>query len=188
MNENKDISTPKKRACLGAFAGAHGVKGHAKLKSFTEQPKDIAAYGTLETEDGSRSFTLTILRELKPNLFLVSAPEIASREDAASLAGVKLYIDRTSLPAPAEEEFYIDDLVGLTASDETGAPLGKVKAVFNFGAGDLIELGGIPGIKGVRLVSFTRENVPHIDLGHGVITVLRQAIDIDQLSPNIDEE
>lgn len=164
------------RVCLGAFAGAHGVKGHAKIKSFTETPEGVAAYGAVETEDAARTFTLKIIKSLSDGFVIASAPEIKTREDAEALKGVRLYISRDALPDPNEDEFYLDDLVGLNAFDETGAPLGVVKAVYNFGAGDLLELGDIPGIKGVRLVPFTKEAAPGVDLGGGRIIVQRNII------------
>ena len=175
------------RACLGAFAGAHGVKGDAKIKTFTQTPEGVAAYGPAETEDGKRRFTLTIVKVLKDDLVIARAPEIASREDAEALKGARLYVDRSALPAPDEDEFYLDDLVGLQALDESDAPMGVVKAVYNFGAGDVLELKDIPGVNGVRLVPFTKEAVPSVDLAAGRVTVARAAIE-EQNEPAIDDE
>ncbi len=166
------------RVCLGAFAGAHGVKGHAKIKTFTEAPEGVAAYGPVASEDGARNFTLKIVKILTDGFVIASAPEIKSREDAQALKGVSLFVNRDILPAPEEDEFYLDDLVGLKAVDENGAPMGVVKAVYNFGAGDLLELGDIPGVKGVRLIAFTRENVPAVDIAGSAITVRRAGIDL----------
>ncbi|WDI33001.1 ribosome maturation factor RimM [Hyphococcus flavus] len=163
-----------RRICLGAFAGAHGVKGDAKIKSFTDMPKSVATYGPVETEDGSRQFTLTILKELNNAIVLVRAPEIQSREDAESLKGVKLYVFRDALPPPDEDEFYMEDLIGLNAVDELGEELGVIKAVYNFGADDILELANIPGVKGVRLVAFTKDAVPEIALAARRITIARK--------------
>lgn len=176
----------KTRICLGAFAGAHGVKGEAKVKTFTEAPKSIAAYGPVETEDGGRVFMLTFIRELKPSLALVRAPEIKSREDAESMKGVRLYVDREKLPAPDDDEFYLDDMIGLQVFDETGAAMGSVSGIYDFGAGDLIEIKDIPEVNGVRLVRFTKEAVPEVNLAEGTITVHRKAIDISdpEVSPS----
>lgn len=160
---------PPRRVCLGAFAGAHGVKGEAKVKTFTEAPAGIAAYGPVTSEDGKRSFRLRFVRALKPDLALVTAPEIASREDAAALAGTRLYVAREMLPPTTEDEFYLEDLVGLAAFDEAGAPLGKVVAVHNFGAGDLIEVKAATGK--TLMVPFTNKVVPRIDLGAHRIVV-----------------
>ena len=153
-----------KKACLGAFAGAHGVKGVAKIKTFTQSPENIAAYGPVISEDGARLFTLKLLKVLNDGVVLVSAPEIASREDAESLKGVRLYVDRDVLPAPDEDEFYLDDLVGLQ--------------------GDVLELSDIPGVKGLRLVAFTRENVPVIDIAAARLTLRRGALNRDSDTPS----
>ena len=181
------MSAARKRICLGAFAGAHGVKGDALVKVFTEAPENIAAYGALETEDGARKFTLAFLRETKPGVVLVRAPEIKSREDAQSLKGERLYVDRAALPETEEDEFYLDDLVGLAAFDETGAPAGRVAAIHNFGAGDLIELSDIPGINGVRMIAFTKNTVPAVDLENRRLTVSHSAVDNMDM-PSISDE
>ncbi|MEZ5916359.1 MAG: ribosome maturation factor RimM [Parvularculaceae bacterium] len=120
-------------SAFGAFAGAHGVAGHAKVKTFTEAESSIAAYGVVESEDGARKFTLKFLRTAKPGLAIVAAPEIKSREEAASLAGVRLYVNRAALPDETDtDEFYIEDLIGLKALDENGELVGVVTAVHNF--------------------------------------------------------
>lgn len=179
-----------KRICLGVFAGAHGVKGAAQVRTFTERPENIGEYGPVETEDGARRFTLTVIRALKPGLVLATAPEIESREDALSLKGQPLFVDRDRLPAPEDDAFYLEDLVGLAAQDENGETLGKIKAVHNFGAGDILELHGVPGVKSGRLIPFTRENAPTIDLDAGLIVIMRAALqdDVDPDSSNVNED
>jgi len=166
-----------RRVCLGAIAGAHGVRGAMRIKTFTETPEGVAAYGPVESEDARRRFTLSILRTQADGVVIAGAPEVTNREDAQSLKGVRLYVARDALPAPDEDEFYLDDLVGLAAVDETGAPRGRVAAVYNFGAGDLLELRGAPGEKGARLVPFTRAAVPAVDLDAHCITVALAALD-----------
>ncbi|GJL94151.1 MAG: ribosome maturation factor RimM [Hyphococcus sp.] len=165
------------RVCLGAFAGAHGVKGDAKVKTFTEAPENIAAYGPVYSEDGKQRFTLKLIKTLKGDLVLVRAPEIKSREEAENLKGARLYVSRDQLPTPDEEEFYLSDLVGLNAINENGDAFGIVNAVYNFGAGDLLELKNIPNVKGVQLIAFTKENVPEISLANRTITVMQSIID-----------
>lgn len=164
----------KGRVCLGAVAGARGVKGEFKIRSFTEAPDGVAAYGPVELEDGSR-LSLAVIRALGSDLVLARAPEIRSREAAAALKGSRLYVDRARLPATEEDEFYIEDLVGLSAVDEAGAALGTVSAVYNFGAGDVVELKGAPGAADVRMIAFTKENVPTVDLDAGKIVVAAAA-------------
>lgn len=168
--------TKKKRVCIGAFAGAHGVKGEAKVKTFTECEDGVARYGAAESEDGERRFTLKFIRALKPGLALVAAPEIKNREDAAALAGTRLYVGRERLPPPDKDEFYIEDLVGIEAEDETGASLGRVVAAYNFGAGDVIELSGVPGVRAPAMIPFTREAAPKVDIAGGKIIIAAAAL------------
>lgn len=156
----------EKRVCVGAFAGAHGVRGEAKLRAFTTDPFDIAAYGPLTTEAGE-VFSIKIVREAKPGVLIVSAPEIRHREHATELAKTRLYVPRDRLPEPDEDEFYYDDLVGLRAEGLDGAMLGRVKAVVDYGAGDLLEIIDIPDVKGARLVPFTKETAPVVDIPGG---------------------
>lgn len=168
--------TKKKRICIGAFAGAYGVKGEAKVKPFTETEDGVARYGPVESEDEERRFTLKFVRSLKPGLALVSAPEIRSREDAAALAGTRLYVNRDRLPPPDDDEFYIEDLVGLEAEDEVGASLGRVIAAYNFGAGDVIELSGVAGVRASAMIPFTHETAPKVDIAGGKIIIAAAAL------------
>lgn len=168
------MKSEEKRICLGAFAGAHGVKGEAKVKAFTGKEDGVAAYGPVESEDGARRFSLKFIRVLKPGLALVAAPEIRSREDAAALAGVRFYVDRARLPAAGADEFYIEDLVGLAASDDEGALLGRVAAIHDFGAGDVLEIEGAD--KKPILVPFTRAAVPSVDLAARRLVIARAAL------------
>ncbi len=171
------MTTREKLVCLAAFAGAHGVKGEFRLKTFTAAEQDAGAYGPVSTEDGARRFTLKIIRVLKPGLALARAPEIKSREEAQALAGTRLYAPRSALPAiEDEDEFYHEDLIGLEAVDEHGAPQGRVAAVHNFGAGDILELKDRPGGKPSVMVPFTKIAVPAVDLGAGRLTLSADAL------------
>lgn len=173
MTKNKN----EQRVCLGAFAGAHGVTGAAKVRTFTQEQAGVAAYGPLTTEDGARRFTLRFVRALKPGFALVTAPEIRDREDAAALAGVRLYAPRAALPAIEDpDEFYLEDLVGLDAEDSDGAALGRVAGVHNFGAGDLVEIARSAG--GPALFApFTKAVAPVVDLPGGRLVVDLKALE-----------
>lgn len=155
------------RVCVGAFAGAHGVHGLVRLKSFTERPDDIFAYGPLTDEAGERVFRLEPAGEGKEG-FLVRIEGVADREAAEALKGVRLYVDRAALPEPGDDEFYYTDLVGLAAERTDGSPLGTVIAVQDFGAVPLLEIRiGREAI----LVPFTREAVPVVDIPAGRVVV-----------------
>lgn len=151
--------------CVGAIAGAFGVKGEVRLKSFCAEPEAIATYGPLSTEDGRTSFEVTLTRPVK-NGFAARLSGVHSKEAADALRGVRLYAPRERLPDPGEDEFYHADLIGLDVLDTGGNRLGRVKAVLNHGAGDLLEVTG-PGLKQPVLLPFTREAVPTVDIAGG---------------------
>ncbi len=155
------------RVCVGAIAGAFGVRGEVRLKSFCTRAEDIAAYGALWSEHGTRSFTVTLDRPVK-NGFAARLSGITTREQAETLRGTRLYADRTVLPPLAEDEFYHADLIGLTVVDTGGNAIGTVRAVLDHGAGDLLEIGG-PGLRETVLLPFTREAVPLVDIAAGRI-------------------
>lgn len=155
------------RVCVGAIAGAFGVKGEVRLKSFTAEPEDIASYGPLDSEDGTRRFEATITGQTKNGL-VARLSGVRSKEEADALRGTRLYVDRDRLPEPEEDEFYHADLIGLDVYDTGGIHLGRVKAVLNHGASDLLEIHG-PGLSATVLLPFTREAVPRVDLASGRI-------------------
>ncbi|WP_455374074.1 ribosome maturation factor RimM [Limibacillus halophilus] len=161
--------TQKPLVCLGVVAGAHGVRGLVKVKPFTEAPEGLAAYGPLRDESGSRSWPVTYKGEMKGTA-LLALEGVGDREAAQALRGTRLYVERDRLP-PAEEEgeFYYADLVGLKAETPEGAPLGRVLAVQNYGAGDLLEVG--EDHKSSALYPFTPEVVPEVDLAGGRIVI-----------------
>ena len=156
------------RICLGAIAGAFGVHGEVRLKSFTATPEDIAAYGRLDTEDGARSFDIALTGQSAKGALIARLSGVATKEQADALRGTRLYAERSRLPALPDDEFYHADLIGLEVFDTGGASLGRVKAVLNHGAGDLLEIHG-PGLKATVLLPFTREAVPTVDLAAGRI-------------------
>ena len=155
------------RICVGAIAGAFGVKGEVRLKSFTSIPEDIAQYAPLETEDGAMEFDVIVERVIKNGL-AVRLSGISTEEQADALRGVRLFVPRDRLPALPDDEFYHADLIGLPVFDTGGTQLGRVKAVHDHGAGDLLEIHG-PGLKSTVLLPFTREVVPTVDLEAGRI-------------------
>lgn len=160
---------PTDRICVGAIAGSFGVKGEVRLKSFCSTPEDIASYGPLFSEDGSRSFRVTLTRPVSGGLG-ARLSGIATKEQADAMKGTNLYVDREKLPNPGDDEFYHADLIGLAAHDTGGKLIGTLRAIHNHGAGDLLEILG-PGMKSALLIPFTREAVPTIDIQAGRIIV-----------------
>lgn len=155
------------RICVGAIAGAFGVNGEVRLKSFTSTPEDIVDYAPLETEDGAMVFDVIVERVI-PNGLATRLTGIKTKEQADALKGVRLFVPRDRLPALPDDEFYHADLIGLPVFDTGGTQLGHVKAVHDHGAGDLLEIHG-PGLKSTVLLPFTRDAVPTVDLVAGRI-------------------
>ena len=155
---------------VGRVAGAFGVKGELRITAYTEDPAALLRYRDLRGEDGRPALTLLSGRPAKGGL-VATAREAASREAAEALRGLELYLPRNALPAPDEDEFYLADLIGLRVVDPAGTPLGRVKSVQNFGAGDLLEIE--PPLGQAWWVSFTRDTVPQVRLDDGLVVVVR---------------
>ncbi len=153
------------RVRVGTIGGAYGVKGEVRIKSFCAIPEDIAEYAPLTTEDGSRTFDVTITRQISNGL-AARMTGVDSKEDADALRGMGLYALRSQLPETDDDEFYYADLIGLDVFDTGGNPIGKIKAVQNHGASDLLEVFG-PGLKTTVLIPFTKEVVPTVDIASG---------------------
>jgi 16S rRNA processing protein RimM len=158
-----------RRILVGAVAGAHGVRGEVRIKSFTADPKAIGRYGALSDEAGQRRFELTVTGSAKGGV-LAKIAGIGDRDQAEALKGLRLYVARDQLPPPGEpEEFYVADLVGLGADRPDGTRLGRVAAVDNYGAGDVVEIALEDG--GSLAVPFTRQVVPVVDIAGGRLVV-----------------
>ena len=154
--------------CIARIGAAHGVRGAVKLWTFTEDPLAVKTYGPLVTKDGARSFEIATAREAKGHL-VATLKGIATREEAERLNGVELYVAREKLPATDDDEYYHADLIGLAAVDATDQPLGRVIAIHNFGAGDIIEIA--PPHGATMLLPFTNAVVPSVDLAAGRVVI-----------------
>jgi 16S rRNA processing protein RimM len=155
---------------MGAVGAPHGVRGAVRIKTFTDMPEAVAKYGALEDESGERRFTLRVTGTAKGDgMVIAQLSGVADRDAAEALRGLRLYVPRAALPAPAEDEFYHADLIGLSAELEDGAALGTIIAVHDFGAGDVIEIARDVGQP--VLVPFTRAAVPVVDIAGGRVVV-----------------
>ena len=154
---------------VGRIAGAFGVKGELRLSTYTEDPMALARYRVLLREDGTKALTVTSARVVKDGI-IVRAPEVPDRNVAEALRGLRLHVPRDALPEPEEDEYYLADLIGLAAVHADGAPAGSIKAVHDFGAGDLLELDPGDG-RATVLIPFTREAVPEVNIAEGRVVV-----------------
>jgi 16S rRNA processing protein RimM len=159
-----------KRICVAKIGAAHGIRGDVKLWPMTADPMAFADYGTLESEDGKRTFEIV---RAKPagNFLIAHFKGVDDRNAAEKLVHIELFVSRDALPEIGEEgEFYYADLVGLKAVDRSGAQIGEIAAMHNFGAGDLVEL-KLASKRDTVLIPFNEETVPVIDIAGGVVTI-----------------
>jgi 16S rRNA processing protein RimM len=168
------------KICVARIGAAHGVRGAVKLWTFTEDPFAVKAYGPLSTKDGARHFEVTSAREAKDHL-VATFEGVTTRDEAERLNGIELYVPREKLPATEDDEYYHADLIGLAAVTTADEPLGRVVAIHNFGAGDIIEIAPPSGT--TMLLPFTNAVVPTVDVPGGrVVIELPEEIDGDEPS------
>jgi len=167
---DKDRSGGSKRLCLGIITGVHGIHGEVVIKSYTQNPLDIKAYGPLDDESAERQFTITKARLAKKGI-VARLKGVEHRNEAEALKGTGLFVDQSMLPEPDEEdEYYFTDLMGLAVVLADDQPYGTVTALHNFGAGDLIEINPVDG-KATEIFPFDKATVPRVDLEQGKITL-----------------
>jgi 16S rRNA processing protein RimM len=154
--------------CVARIGAAHGVRGAVKLWTFTEDPLAVQSYGLLMTKDGARQFEIANVREAKDHL-VATFKGIATRNDAEKLNGIELYVPREKLPATDDGEYYHADLIGLAAVNAADEPLGRIIAIHNFGAGDIIEIAPPKGA--TMLLPFTNAVVPTVDIAGGRVVI-----------------
>jgi 16S rRNA processing protein RimM len=154
--------------CVARIGAAHGVRGEVRLWTFTEDPLAVMRYGPLTTRDGTRQFKVAKAREAKDHL-VATFDGVTDRSAAEKLNGIELYVPRDRLPATDDDEYYHADLIGLTVETTAGEPLGRVLAMHNFGAGDVIEIA--PPFGSTLLLPFTNAVVPTVDIKAGRVVI-----------------
>lgn len=157
------------RVCVGAVAGAHGVRGAVRIRSFTADAADVGAYGPVADESGGRSFDIRV-RETRKGAAIAELSGVRDREAAEALRGERLYVPREALPPAEEGEFYHADLLGLSAFLADGGEAGTVAAIVPAGEVEVLEIDPGSGAERV-LVPFTAEAVPEVDIAGGRIVV-----------------
>lgn len=165
------MAEPTNRIFLGQIGAAHGIKGQVRITTHTQDPEAIGTYGPLDTDRPGLTITLTKVR-LQKNVVIAHIKGITDRSAAEALNGVSLFVSRDRLPAPDDEDdFYHADLIGLDARLDSGVSIGKVSAMPNFGAGDLIEVRDVNS-GDTYLYPFTKAVVPHVNIAEGYLTIV----------------
>jgi 16S rRNA processing protein RimM len=154
---------------VGVIVGAHGIKGEVKLKSFTSDPSSIGRYGLLQNKTG-QSFEITKIKSARDD-FIATLKGVVDRNQSEPLRGTELYVPREKLPLLKTSETYAHDLMGSDVLHEDGSVLGKLIAMPNYGAGDLLEV-ELAGSTETVLIPFTSHFVPQTDFTSGKITVI----------------
>ena len=154
--------------CVARIGAAHGVRRAVKLWTFTEDPFAVKQYGPLATKDGARRFEVGEARQARDHL-VATFKGVTTREEAERLNGIELYVGRDQLPTTDAGEFYHADLIGLAAVSAADEPLGRVIAIHNFGAGDIIEIAPPQGP--TLLLPFTDAVVPTVDIAGGRVVI-----------------
>ena len=160
----------KGRVLLGVVAAPHGVRGLVRIRSFTEDPMAIASYGALSDETGKKQYRVEALSAVK-GAVLARIEGVADRTAAEAARGLRLYVERSALPATGEREWYEADLLGLAAVGRDGRDWGKVLAFHDFGGGRTMEVSGGGASRGSVMLPFTDEVVPEVDVEGGKVTV-----------------
>ena len=154
--------------CVARIGAAHGVRGAVKLWTFTEDPFAVKRYGPLLSKDGKSQFEVATAREARDHL-VATFKGVTTRDEAERLNGIELYVAREKLPATDDDEYYHTDLIGLAAVTTAGDAIGRVLAIHNFGAGDIIEIAPTQGP--TMLLPFTNAVVPTVDLAGGRVVI-----------------
>lgn len=159
--------------CLGIISGSRGLKGEVRIKSFTEDPVSISSYGLLCDKSGKRQFDVKFISSVKGQI-IARIKGIHNRMAADALKGTKLFVKRSALPKPNDDEYYYQDLIGLRVNFVNGEQVGIVRNIEDFGAGTLLEIEtktNKSNLEDLILVPFTRKAVPIVDIENGIIVI-----------------
>lgn len=167
MASSKTSRTADQQVCIAQFGAPQGVRGLIRLNSFAEDPAMLLDYAPLKDESG-RAYDLK-LQGMRKNQLIVAVDGVSDRTAAEALTNVKLYVTRDQLPAAAPGEYYLTDLIDLKACNNDGQDLGTIRAVHNFGAGDILEVALKDGSE--EMVPFNDDCVPAVDLEAGIVTL-----------------
>lgn len=174
--DGKSVALASGLVLVGRFGAPHGVRGEIRIKSYTGDPQALGRYSGLTDVTGTRAFALKRVRPVKDDMLVAAVEGVGDRTGAEALTNVDIFVPRAQLPPPDEDEFYFSDLIGLAAVLPDGNRFGTVRAVDNFGAGDILVIETDTGDE--ALLPFTKAVVPKVDIAGGAVhVVLPEEID-----------
>lgn len=150
------------------IVGVKGLKGEVRIKSFTEAPEDIAAYGPVTATDG-RVLTVSVVNVLE-DVVIAKVDGFADRTAAEGLKGLELFVERAVLPKTEGDTYYHADLIGLAVETTEGEKVGKVSAFYNFGAGDVMEVTA-EGRSDTGFLPFSADVIARVDIPGGKVVI-----------------
>ncbi len=153
--------------CAGVITSAHGVRGHVKVKCFLEDPRQLRAYSPFSNEKGEEVYKINKILSQDEDILIVSLEDITDRNQAELLKRSKLMVPCERLPKLSDDTYYHSELIGLSVVSQEGQLLGKVQALYNFGAGELLEIKTLK--ESLQMLPFTHEIIPEVDLKEGRI-------------------
>lgn len=157
--------------CLGVIVGVKGLKGEVRIKSFTEAPEGVAAYGPLRAKDG-RTLTVSVVNVLE-DVVIAKVAGVTDRTAAEALKGLELFVDRAVLPETEGDTYYHADLIGLAVETTEGEKVGKVSAFHNFGGGDVMEVTAEGG-SDTGFLPFAADVIAKVDIPGGKVVITPQ--------------
>lgn len=153
---------------VGVVMAAHGVSGEVKVKSFTADPMALGSYGPVSSESG-HVFEIDSIRHHRGDELILRLSGVNTRNEAEQLKACRLFVPRAALPEPSPREYYHADLIGLRAESSGGNEIGRVSAVLNYGAGDILEITRSDGE--TELIPFSDAHVPLVDFAAGRVVI-----------------
>ncbi len=162
------MSTKEDLILVGIIASSHGIKGCVCIKSFTKPATNIIKMKVVNAL--KENTTLKLVSENAKGQLICQINNITSRNAADELRGSQLFCEATNLPDLEEDEFYIEKLKGLPVVDSNLKALGQITGIFNFGAGDIIEVKVLDSGK-KELFPFNKQFFPVISENYVVLTV-----------------
>jgi len=152
----------EKYLIVGKILKPHGVRGMMKIISYMHKPEDIFTAKVFYKLQNFIPIDLRVHQKLDDQNFICTSNNVLNRLEAEKLHSCYLFIEKSTLPLPKQGEFYIEDLKKLTVVDEAGNKIGVVHDIYNFGAGDIIEISFDEGK--LEMYSFNQDTFPNVDI------------------------
>jgi 16S rRNA processing protein RimM len=152
---------------VGKILSTHGLNGDVKLMSFCENPEDIFNY-TLLDKNNNIMRCKRVGSTSKPNVFLAKFENLNSIDEANRYRNYELFIKKEDLAEIDDDNsVYVDDLINMKA--DSGEKKGIIRDVYNYGAGDVVEIEWSDGK--IESIPFTETFIREIDKKNSIVYI-----------------